>query len=109
MRIYDQEAIGCINLFEKLTKANVKDAIINSESITFFVFPNQRRLALLHLGILKSKIKKYIIIKEFNPDAKRFMANLLYPIRPKNITIEGKMLKITANSKIEKGKIFGDY
>ncbi len=104
---YNQVAIGYINLFEYITKTNVKDIILNENEVIFLVLPFQRKLAVPSIKSLNAKIKKRIIIKEFNPDVSRFVANLLYPIKPKSIIASGKELRIITNNTAEKGRIFG--
>lgn len=104
---YNQEAIGYINTFEKIAGARVKDIVFEDGRLLFLVLPYQRKIALANIGRLKRVLKKEVTIKEFNPDVRKFVANLLYPIKPKSIICEGKLVKIITNNVIEKGRIFG--
>jgi len=109
--IYDQKIIGYINVFEKLTRAKVKDCFQEEDSLVFVVQPGQIGLAIgkggANIKKANNTFKKKIKIMEFNPSPEKFFLNLIYPIRPKEIKVEGEELQVTPNNNKEKGQIFG--
>ncbi len=108
---YNMEVIGYINLFEKVTRSHVKDCFFSEDKLVFIVQPGQLRFALGKQGAnvkrVSSLLKKDIRIYEFNPAPEKFVANLLYPIRPKEVVREDEEVIIRANDIREKGQIFG--
>lgn len=108
---YDMETIRHINLFEKITRSHVKDCFKVDENLVFIVQPGQLRFALGKQGAnvkkISSILKKNIRVYEFNPTPEKFISNLLYPIRPKQIVREDDTIIIKPNDIKEKGQIFG--
>lgn len=87
------EDIGLITFFENLTKASVKDCIINEkkEKITFIVSEGQAGLAIgkggVNIKTLEGRIKKRIEVLEFSEDPIKFLSNIFRPIKIKNAYI----------------------
>ncbi len=108
---YDQKTIGYINLFEKVTRAIVKDCFFVEDILYFVVQPGQLGKALGKGGVtvkrISSLLKKNIRVIEFNPEPTKFVANLIYPIKPVEIKRENERIIIKTNDNVEKGKIFG--
>jgi N utilization substance protein A len=108
---YDMQTIGYINLFEKLTRAMVKDCFFEDNMLVFVVQPGQIGKAIGKSGINIRKVgnalKKQIKIIEFNPAPSKFAENLLYPIRPEEVRQEDDLVIIKAHDHVEKGRIFG--
>jgi NusA-like KH domain protein len=108
---YNMEVIGYINLFEKVTRSHVKDCFFSEGKLVFIVQPGQLRFALGKQGAnvkrVSSLLKKDIRVYEFNPSPEKFVANLMYPIRPKEVVREDEEVVIRANDVREKGQIFG--
>ena len=79
--------IGFISLFEKTTKANVKDCIFNQEKnkLTFVVSEGQAGLAIGKAGAnikkLEEQLKKRVEVLEFSDDPLKFLANIFRPIK----------------------------
>ena len=105
------ETIRFINLFEKVTRANVKDCFLMEDALVFIVQPGQMGLALgkqaVNLRKVGSMLKKNVKVYEFSPAPEKFVSNLLYPIRPKEVRREDEEIVIVANDIREKGQIFG--
>ncbi|MDD5051045.1 MAG: NusA-like transcription termination signal-binding factor [Candidatus Nanoarchaeia archaeon] len=79
--------IGFISLFEKVTKANVKDCIFNQEKnkLTFVVSEGQAGLAIgkggQNIRNLEEQLKKRVEVLEFSEDPVKFLANIFRPIK----------------------------
>jgi len=87
------EDIAYINLFEKVTKANVKDCIFNPEKnkIIFIVEEGQAGMAIGKNGVnikkLEKKLNKKIEVLEFSKDPLKFLVNIFRPVRISNAYI----------------------
>ena len=107
---YDQRIIGFINLFERVTRAKVKDCLEENNSLTFLVQPREISKAIGKKGENIRKVSKImnkeIKILEYNPDPKKFLSNLFYPLRLKIEISNEKIIIKTKNNK-EKGLVFG--
>jgi len=79
--------IGFIALFERVTKANVKDCIFNQEKnkLTFVVSEGQAGLAIGKAGAniknLEEQLKKRVEVLEFSEDPLKFISNIFRPIK----------------------------
>lgn len=98
-----------INLFEKITRAKVKDCIINDE-ITFIIEEGnvQKALGENNQNIKKISfiLKKPVKIIAFSKTPEKFINNLIYPIRSK-IELKDNIIYITEKDVKLKGKIYG--
>ncbi len=107
----DQETIGYINLFENITKASVKDCFTSDEGLVFIVNEGNMGLAIgkggRNINQASETLRKKIMVIEFSQDPVKFVQNLLFPLNPKEIILDGDSLKIIAHDIKEKGKIFG--
>lgn len=107
---YDIQTIGYINLFEKNTSAKVKDCFSEEEFLVFVVQPGNLRKALENHGQkiqrLNNLMKKKIKVIEFDLDPKKFLHNLLYPMKPEIDLLNDSILIKTKDIR-EKGQIFG--
>lgn len=108
MKLNLQE-IQFINLFEKITKAKVKDCIIN-DTITFIIEEGNVKKALgennKNIQKISPMIKKEIKIIAFSKTPEKFINNLIYPIKAK-IELKDNIIYITAKNSVIKGKIYG--
>jgi N utilization substance protein A len=88
--------IQFISLFENLTRAKVKDCILNEKKdrITFIVNEGQAGIAIGKAGInikkLEEKIKKKIEVLEFSDDPVKFASNIFRPIKVNNAYVSEK-------------------
>ncbi len=105
------EEINYINVFARLTHSNVKDCIIEQDKLIFVVWGPDITKAIGKAGsnIRKARaiFKKDIHVVAYDANIIKFVANLLYPLKVDNITLEGKTIKITVEDSSIKGKIFG--
>ena len=97
---YDAELIKIMSLFETVTQAKLKDCFISNDKIFFVVEENQLARAVGKKGINVRKVenilKKRIRIVEYNPNLQRFIINLIYPSRVKNIEENGRVVILSA-------------
>jgi len=107
----DQEIIGFINVFERTTRASVKDCFKEEGGLVFVVQHGQVGKAIGKQGSnirkLGALFKKRIKIIEFNPMPEKFFLSLIYPMRPKRINVEGEELKVACEDNKQKGQLFG--
>lgn len=105
------EAIGYINIFERLTSARVKDCFTEEGKLVFIVEEGEVGKAVGKKGEtvkqMSLKFKKPIKIIEFKNDPTSFLSVLLYPIKPKEIVAEDDRLLIRTHDVREKGQIYG--
>lgn len=98
-----------INLFEKVTRAKVKDCIFDDE-ITFIIEEGnvQRALGENNSNIRKisAMLKKPVKIIAFSETPEKFINNLIYPIRTK-IELKDNKIYITEKDVKLRGKIYG--
>ncbi len=108
---YDMQTIGLINLFEKITRASLKDCFTIDSTLVFVVNPGQMGKAIgkggANIKRLKYKMNRPLKIIEFDQDPAKFAANLIYPLKAAEITQDDDKIIIKANNMFEKGKIFG--
>ena len=109
--VYDVELIKIINLFENVTHARVKDAFYLKEILTFVVFEGDMFKALgknlVNLHKIEDMLQKKIKIVEYNSDMIKFITNLLYPYKVREIVKDAKIVTIKDDDTKTKGLIIG--
>jgi len=109
--VYDLDMIKLINLFENVTRARVKDAFYLKEVLTFVVFEGDMFKALgknlVNLHKIENMLQKKVKIVEFNNDIIKFITNLLYPYKVREIKQEAKIVTIMDDDTKTKGLIIG--
>jgi len=108
---YDADSMKTMTVFSSVTGVHAKDIMKTDKLVTFVVDPgtlgrvlgknavNIRRLE----GLLNRKIK----IVEFNPSVDKFVANLILPMRAKQIVHENNCVIITGPDTQTKAKLIG--
>ncbi|MFH0797963.1 MAG: NusA-like transcription termination signal-binding factor [Candidatus Woesearchaeota archaeon] len=111
MVVYSNEIIGFINVFENATRASVKDCFIDEDVLVFVVMPGNLGKALgkgaSNIKQLGFMFKKRLRIIEFNDDPVKFVSNLIYPIRAREIVLENDSVVIRTDNVRDKGQVFG--
>lgn len=88
--------IGFIALFERVTKANVKDCIFNQDKnkLTFVVSEGQAGLAIgkggANIKSLEEQFKKKVEVLEFSDDPLKFLSNIFRPLKISNAYVSEK-------------------
>jgi N utilization substance protein A len=111
MNKYDLKTIQLINLFEKITRANVKTFLTYNDILVFIVKENQARKAVGPKGInvkkLNSLLNKRIKIVEFNNEPVKFIKGFISPIVASDIKVEDKIMEVKVSSTRDKGLLIG--
>ena len=111
MVILSNEIIGFINVFERLTRAGVKDCFQEDDTLVFVVRQGQIGKAFgpkgMNIKKLSAMFKKNIKIIGFHSEPTRFVSNLIFPIRAEEIVQDDNVITIRAVNMREKGQIYG--
>ena len=96
-----QDSIQYINLFERLTNANVKGCFFNSQLI-FVVEEGHASKAIGKNGVNAKKIEnlinKKIKIVEYNKDPVNFVKNLIFPLKIKEFMFNNDIIELYADN-----------
>lgn len=108
---YDVESLQLMNLFEKITRAKLKDCFTNKDKLYFIVQQGQLKKA---LGPKKENIQKLvkamnrnIKIVEFNPNVLEFVKNVMHPLRMEDINMDEDVIIIKGTDTKTKGLMIG--
>ena len=106
-----QDSINLINLFERITKARVKDCIIEEKKLIFIVNEEDISRAIGKNGNNVKRIinlaKKDVQVVAYNDDVTKLILNLIYPNKVDNIKLDNKIVSINVSDSMTKGRIFG--
>ncbi len=84
---YDTDMLGFMSLFDRVTRAKLKDCRIHNDTVIFIVDEGQIGKAIgkqkSNLLKLEKSINRKIKIVEFSSKPERFIKNLAYPARIK--------------------------
>ncbi|MDP6647913.1 MAG: NusA-like transcription termination signal-binding factor, partial [Candidatus Woesearchaeota archaeon] len=107
---YNSDVMKYISLFESVTRAKIRDCIVN-EAIIFIVHENEMGKAIGKQGSNIKKIenimKKKIKLVEFNNDVSQFIQNLIYPIKAKEVKEENGIVTIYGSDTKTRGMLIG--
>jgi len=111
---FDTETLRYIAALENVTGAEVKDCIVNENTIVYVISQGQLGIAIgkngLNVKRLSTKLGKKLHLVELNEDAVQFATNLLSGVTIKNITLkdDGQTKKIIIESDAKnRGTILG--
>ena len=108
--LYDQNTLATILLFEKVTRAKVKDCILHN-GFVFVVAEGEIGKAIGKHGAnvrkLEGLLKKKVKVVEFHSDVSVFVRNLISPLEAASISEEGGVVSIAGKDGISKGKLIG--
>ena len=95
-QVYDIGMINFRNIFENVTRCDIKDFIQKENSITVIVNKGDMGKVIGKQGVniknLEKKLNKRLKIIEFDPDINTFIKNMTNPIEVRNIEIENKIV-----------------
>ena len=107
---YNSDVMKLMSLFESLTGAKLKDCIAN-DNVMFVVEQSEMGKAIGKKGSnikrIENLLKKSVRLIEFNDDASKFVANLIYPAKADDIKEEEGVVSIYAADTKTKGSIIG--
>lgn len=109
---YDSNLMKFMSIFTGMTNTRLKDCFIdNNDMLVFVVSENMLSRAIGKHGYkakqLEKIINRKIKILEFNPDLVRFVRNVIYPLKTKNIEADGKTVRIEAADIKTRGLLIG--
>ena len=109
---YDNQTLKIMSLFEEITRTRLKDSFVDdNDLLTFIVEQGQLGKAVGKKAINVKKLEKLlnrkIKILEFNSDIIRFVKNLIYPLKAKDIVKEEDKIMITGPDTRTKGLLIG--
>jgi len=108
---FDAATISFISLFERVTKAQVKDCMVGEGIITFIVEENEMGKALGKHGIniksLESNLKKKVKVIEYSPDLAKFIQHIIYPTPAKEIREDNGIVTIISSDSRSRGFLIG--
>ena len=108
---YDINLMKFISLFESITRSDVKDCFEAGERLVFVVKEGNIGKALGKGGSnvkrLERVLKKKLRVIEFNPDMIRFIQNVIFPLKVKEIKEEDGIVTIIPPDSQTRGYLIG--
>jgi transcription termination/antitermination protein NusA len=108
---YDMETLQWMNLFEKVTKARIKDCFVHNEKIHFIVENGQLFKALgenkKNVTKLEDLLKKKVKVIEYSDDMLKFIVNVMAPLKCVDIKNDADIVTITGPDQKTKGLMIG--
>jgi len=114
--VIDSDTLKLISLFERMTRARVKDClpVEGEDRIIFVVNKGSLRNALGKKGdnvrMLREKIHKIVDIIEYSDDPERFIRNIFHNFKVKKVKIDNGASGLTAFVSVDakdKGRAIG--
>ncbi len=109
---YSAELIQLRTLFERRTKANLKDCFYDANNMPVFVVSEGDMSRAVgkngaNARMMEALLKRKIKIVEFAPTPEAFLANLLMPMRAERIEQDGETMTIMPPDPKTRGMIIG--
>ena len=108
---YDLDTMKLMALFEAVTHSKLKDCIISEILVTLIVEDGEIGKAVGKGGInaksLESKLNKKVRIVEFSDDLVKFIQNITYPAKIKEVVNEDGIVTITSADSQSRGLLIG--
>ena len=108
---FDAQLMKILSLFESLTKASVRDCISGEDRTIFIVNPGEMFKAIGKNGVnvkrVENALKRKIKIVEYNSDTNKFIRNVVYPAKIKEITEDDGIYEITPFDSFNRGLLIG--
>lgn len=106
----NSETFGYINIFEKVTKARVRDCISHNDKLIFVIEKGQLGIAIgkggKNINKLRELLKKKIRVIEYSDKPEKFLKNIFHNYKLGEITINNNVASIGVDLS-EKGAIIG--
>lgn len=107
----DNQLIQYINLFEKITRCDVKDCFFENDKLIFIVSEGQISKAIGKNGVNIKKIadltKKRLKVVEFSSKLEKFIKSLIAPVKSSNVEVKENIVEISVSSRQDKGILIG--
>lgn len=108
---FNKDILYFISLFEKVTKAKIKDCFEEENKLYFIVQHGEIGKAIgknaINVKKLQNIINRKIKIVEFYPETIGFIKNYIYPIRVKEIQEKEGIFIIIVNDSQSRGLLIG--
>ncbi len=109
---YDLAAVQTISFFEQATQARLRDCFEDDQGTLYFIVePFELGRALgkgaQNVKKLQEKLNKRIKIAEYNADPLQFIANLVYPVKPRQVEMQDGVVLITPPDSSSRSFIIG--
>lgn len=109
--VFDNNVLGLMNDFDKITHAKLKDCIVEDDRIIFVVAENELRKAIGERGInakrLSEMFRKKIKIVEYSDELLELIKNFIQPLKIKNISEEDNVVLIESADTKTRGLLIG--
>ena len=109
--VFDINVLNIMKLFDRITRASVKDCIIEEERIIFIVNEGELGKALgkqaVNVKRLFENLKKKIKIVEFSNDKLKFISNFIHPLKVDNISEQDGIVVLESHDTKTKGLLIG--
>jgi len=110
--VYDSDLLKLMNLFEQITKANLKDCFTDDNGLLTFVVQEGEigkaiGKAAVNVKNLEKMLNRKIKIVEFNPHLIQFVKNVVFPLKVEEATQEEKLVMLTSSDVNTKGLLIG--
>lgn len=110
--VYDSDLLKLMNLFEQITKSNLKDCFVDDNGLlTFVVQEGEIGKAIgkkaVNVKNLEKMLNRKIKIVEFNPHLLQFVKNLIIPLKIEEADQEEKVVILTSPDINTKGLLIG--
>ncbi|MFW5865904.1 MAG: NusA-like transcription termination signal-binding factor [Nanoarchaeota archaeon] len=108
---YDMQTLQWMNLFEKVTKAKLRDIIVEGEKVFFVVERGQLRKALgpdkKHVKRLEELLDKRVKIIQYTENVHQFIINVLSPLKVVDLKEEDGIVTIKGPDQKTRGLMIG--
>ncbi|PIN74874.1 NusA-like transcription termination signal-binding factor [Candidatus Woesearchaeota archaeon CG10_big_fil_rev_8_21_14_0_10_37_12] len=109
--VLDTNAMQTISLFEKLTRADVKDCVLLPDQVIFVVQEGEIGKAIgkggQNVRDLERRLKKKIRIVEFKSDLLEFVKKVVAPLELADISLDGDAVILSAKDLKTRGLLIG--
>ncbi len=110
--VVDKELIFYMNKFRKISRVEPKEAFFDTRDNLIFVIPNNTLGKFLRknkklLKVLNKKLNETVKVVEFSPNIKKFVRNMIYPVKPEGMYVNDNVLYLSLNSRVDRGKVYG--
>lgn len=109
--IFDQQSMQIMAMFEKMSRATIKDCIMDDNQAIFIVAQGEVGKAVGPKGAnikkMEKQLNKRVKVAEYSDDVCQFVANLCMPAKVKQVTLDGKIVKVEPADIQSRGFIIG--
>ena len=110
--VYDSDLLKLMNLFEQITKSDLKDCFYDDNGLlTFIVQEGEAGKAIgkkaVNVKNLEKMLNRKIKIVEFNPQLLQFVKNLIIPLKVEETAQEEKIVMLRSPDMNTKGLLIG--